>query len=73
LPSSLTRAEIPFAIEYKAVAHKQIALAMYPAWAYSLASTLVQFPTAACESLAFSTILYFMVGFVPGMVGIRGR
>jgi ABC-type multidrug transport system ATPase subunit/ABC-type multidrug transport system permease subunit len=37
---------------------------MYPPWAYTLSGTIVQLPTAAVESAAFSVILYFMVGLV---------
>ena len=56
--------ETPFAVEYKYIAYKHIQAGMYPPWAYTLAATIVQLPTAAVESAAFSVILYFMVGLV---------
>jgi ABC-type multidrug transport system ATPase subunit/ABC-type multidrug transport system permease subunit len=56
--------EVPFAVEYKFIAYKHIQAGMYPPWAYTLAATIVQLPTAAVESAAFSVILYFMVGLV---------
>jgi energy-coupling factor transporter ATP-binding protein EcfA2 len=56
--------ETPFAVEYKYIAYKQIQAGMYPPWAYTLSGTIVQVPTAAIESAAFSVILYFMVGLV---------
>jgi ABC-type multidrug transport system ATPase subunit/ABC-type multidrug transport system permease subunit len=57
--------ETPFAVEYKYIAYKHIQAGMYPPWAYTLSGTIVQLPTAAVESAAFSVILYFMVGLVP--------
>ena len=56
--------EVPFAVEYKFIAYKHVQAGMYPPWAYTLAATIVQLPTAAIESAAFSVILYFMVGLV---------
>ena len=56
--------ETPFAVEYKYIAYKHIQAGMYPPWAYTLSGTIVQIPTAAVESAAFSVILYFMVGLV---------
>lgn len=52
--------ETPFAVEYKFVAYKHVKAGMYPPWAYTLSATLMQVPTAAIETAAFSLILYFM-------------
>lgn len=57
-------AEVPFAVEYKFIAYKHIQAGMYPPWAYTLSATIVQLPTAAVETAAFSVILYFMVNLV---------
>jgi ABC-type multidrug transport system ATPase subunit len=56
--------ELPYAVENKYVGYKHMSSGMYPAWAYSLAASLVQLPVAAVETAAFSVILYFMVGLV---------
>ena len=57
-------AELPFAVEYKLVACKQIRAGLYPAWGYTYASTLVMIPIAAVETCVFTIILYYMVGLV---------
>lgn len=39
---------------------------MYPPSAYVFVGSIVHAPIAALETLAFSTILFFMVGLEPG-------
>ena len=56
--------EVPFAVEFKYTAYKQISSGMYPAMAYVLAATVVHIPIAAIESGIFSAIFYWMVGLV---------
>ena len=47
-------AEVPFAVEFKYVAYKQIFNGMYPPMAYVLAATVVHIPIAALESGVFA-------------------
>ena len=57
-------AELPFAVEYKLVACKQIKAGLYPASGYTWASTMTMLPISVVETAVFSAILYFMVGLV---------
>jgi hypothetical protein len=52
--------EVAFVTDSKHVAYKQARMALYPAWGYTLAQTLVHMPIAALETAFFSIILYFM-------------
>lgn len=55
-------AELPFAVEYKLVACKQIRAGLYPASGYTWACTMTILPIAVVETAVFSAILYNMVG-----------
>jgi len=53
-------AEINWVVEQKPVGLKQVRSGFYPAWSYTLASTALQLPIAACESALFSALLYVL-------------
>ena len=55
-------AELPFTVEYKLVACKQIRAGLYPASGYTWASTMTMLPISVVETAVFSAILYYMVG-----------
>lgn len=61
--------EVPFAVEFKYVAYKHMGSSMFPTSAYVIAASLVHAPIAAVETLAYSTILFFMTGLDPGEAG----
>lgn len=48
------------------VAYKNLSAAMFPPSAYVFVGSIVHAPIAALETLAFATILFFMVGLEPG-------
>ena len=56
-------AEIPFASEGKDVVYKQVDAGFYSAASYVWSVMIWQMPLAVCESVIFSSIVYFMVGF----------
>ncbi|KNA04513.1 hypothetical protein SOVF_198570 [Spinacia oleracea] len=48
------------------VFYKQRDNCFYPAWAWSLSSWVLRVPYSAIESIAWSCVVYYMVGFAPG-------
>ncbi|RYG57570.1 ATP-binding cassette domain-containing protein [archaeon] len=58
-------AEIPPAIETRAVAYKHFAWKGYSPTSYMLAYVVVSLPIAILETLGFCAILYFMSGLAP--------
>lgn len=46
-------------------------MSKYPPSAYVIVGSIVHAPVAALETLAFATILFFMVGLEPGAQGGR--
>jgi ABC-2 type transporter len=45
--------------------YKQRDLFFYPAWAYSIPASLLKIPISLLESVVWTTITYFLVGFAP--------
>nr|GMD03507.1 pleiotropic drug resistance protein 3 [Ipomoea batatas] len=53
---TITRLEVFF---------KQRELCFYPAWAYAIPSTILKFPLSLLQSVLWTSITYYVVGFSP--------
>ncbi|XP_019169567.1 PREDICTED: pleiotropic drug resistance protein 3-like isoform X1 [Ipomoea nil] len=56
LSMTVTRLEVFF---------KQRELCFYPAWAYAIPTTILKFPLSLLESVVWTSITYYAVGFSP--------
>lgn len=57
--------EIAMTVTRLPIFYKQRDLFFYPAWAYSIPASLLKIPISLLESVVWTTITYFLVGFAP--------
>lgn len=58
--------ELPLMIFRLPVFYKQRDNLFYPAWAWSISSFILRVPYSMIESIVWSCIVYYSVGFAPG-------
>lgn len=58
--------ELPLMIFRLPVFYKQRDNLFYPAWAWSLPSFILRVPYSVIESVVWSCVVYYTVGFAPG-------
>ena len=58
--------ELPLMISRLPVFYKQRDNLFHPAWAWSIASWILRVPYSIIESVVWSCVVYFSVGFAPG-------
>ncbi|KAK4492092.1 hypothetical protein RD792_002889 [Penstemon davidsonii] len=58
--------ELPLMIFRLPVFYKQRDNLFYPAWAWSISSLILRIPYSAMESVVWSCVVYYTVGFAPG-------
>jgi hypothetical protein len=58
-------AEMPLLMMSLPVFFRQRSLAMFPAWAYCLPTTILRIPLSLVESLVWSCIVYWLTGLAP--------
>ena len=58
-------AEMPLLLMSLPVFFRQRSLAMFPAWAYCLPTTILRIPLSLVESLVWSCIVYWLTGLAP--------
>nr|GMD07294.1 pleiotropic drug resistance protein 3 [Ipomoea batatas] len=56
LSMTVTRLEVFF---------KQRELCFYPAWAYAIPATILKFPLSLLESVVWTSLTYYVIGFSP--------
>lgn len=47
------------------VFYKQKKLCFYPAWAYAVPATILKLPLSVIESLAWTCLTYYVIGYSP--------
>ncbi|KAH9733969.1 ABC transporter G family member 33 [Citrus sinensis] len=57
--------EIPMTLERLAVFYKQKEMCLYPAWAYVIPETILKVPLSLVESLVWTSLTYYVIGFSP--------
>ncbi|KAH9670371.1 ABC transporter G family member 33 [Citrus sinensis] len=57
--------EIPMSLERLAVFYKQKEMCLYPAWAYVIPATILKVPLSLVESLVWTSLTYYVIGFSP--------
>ncbi|KAF6261001.1 ATP-binding cassette transporter [Scenedesmus sp. NREL 46B-D3] len=57
--------EMPLLLMSLPVFFRQRSLAMFPAWAYCLPTTILRIPVSLVESLLWSCIVYWLTGLAP--------
>ncbi|GAY65525.1 hypothetical protein CUMW_241790 [Citrus unshiu] len=57
--------EIPMTLERLAVFYKQKEMCLYPAWAYVIPATILKVPLSLVESLVWTSLTYYVIGFSP--------
>lgn len=57
--------EIPITLERLTVFYKQKEMCLYPAWAYVIPATILKVPLSLVESLVWTCLTYYVIGFSP--------
>ncbi|PHT41424.1 hypothetical protein CQW23_20278 [Capsicum baccatum] len=57
--------EVSMTIARLAVFYKQNDLCFYPAWAYAIPATIIKIPLSLLESVIFTGLTYYVIGFSP--------
>ncbi|TXG48921.1 hypothetical protein EZV62_024796 [Acer yangbiense] len=57
--------ELSMTIARLEVFHKQKKLCFYPAWAYAIPATILKVPLSIIESLAWTSLTYYVIGYSP--------
>lgn len=57
--------ELSMTIQRLEVFFKQKELRFYPAWAYAIPATLLKVPISLVESLVWTSLTYYVIGFSP--------
>lgn len=57
--------EMPMTLERLEVFYKQKELYYYPAWAYAIPATILKIPLSLVESLVWTSLTYFVIGYSP--------
>ena len=57
--------ELAMAINRLPVFYKQRDDYFYPAWAYAIPSFILKIPVSLVESVAWTTISYYLIGYTP--------
>ncbi|KAJ3709078.1 hypothetical protein LUZ61_012783 [Rhynchospora tenuis] len=57
--------ELAMTVTRLPIFYKQRDLFFYPAWAYSIPASLLKIPVSLLESIVWTTITYFLIGFTP--------
>ncbi|CAI0395153.1 unnamed protein product [Linum tenue] len=60
--------ELPMTIQRLEVFHKQKDLYFYPAWAYAIPASLLKIPISLLESLVWTCLTYYVIGYSPEAV-----
>lgn len=58
-------AELIMTITRLPVVYKQKAFYLYPAWAYCLPSSIIKIPFSVLDSLVWTSITYYVIGYSP--------
>lgn len=58
-------AELIMTITRLPVVYKQKAFCLYPAWAYCLPSSIIKIPFSVLDSLVWTSITYYVIGYSP--------
>ncbi|KAG2326565.1 hypothetical protein Bca52824_009293 [Brassica carinata] len=57
--------EISMTVQRLAVFYKQKQLCFYPAWAYAIPATVLKVPLSFIESLVWTCLTYYVIGYTP--------
>ena len=57
--------ELAMAISRLPVFYKQRDYCFYPAWAYAVPALILKVPVSLVESIAWTSISYFLIGYTP--------
>ena len=57
--------ELAMAISRLPVFYKQRDYCFYPAWAYAVPAFILKVPISLVESIAWTSISYFLIGYTP--------
>ena len=57
--------ELAMTIDSLPVFYKQRDDYFYPAWAYAIPSFILKIPVSLVESVAWTTISYYLIGYTP--------
>ncbi|VVB11045.1 unnamed protein product [Arabis nemorensis] len=57
--------ELSMTVQRLAVFYKQKQLSFYPAWAYAIPATVLKIPLSFFESLVWTSLTYYVIGFTP--------
>ncbi|KAH9331544.1 hypothetical protein KI387_003652, partial [Taxus chinensis] len=63
-------AELPFTLSRISVFFKQRDLYFYPAWAYTIPGFLLKIPISFFESLVWTSMTYYVVGYSPEVIRV---
>lgn len=58
-------AELTLTIIRLPVVYRQRSFYLYPAWAYSVPASILKIPISLCESLLWTAITYYVIGYTP--------
>lgn len=58
-------AELDFTICRLPVFYKQRNFSLYPAWVYAVPASILKIPVALFESLLWTSITYYAIGYSP--------
>ncbi|XP_033145872.1 ABC transporter G family member 33 isoform X3 [Brassica rapa] len=57
--------ELSMTVQRLAVFYKQKQLCFYPAWAYAIPATVLKIPLSFFESLVWTCLTYYVIGYTP--------
>ncbi|XP_010516996.1 PREDICTED: ABC transporter G family member 33 [Camelina sativa] len=57
--------ELSMTVQRLSVFYKQKQLCFYPAWAYSIPATVLKVPLSFIESLVWTCLTYYVIGYTP--------
>lgn len=57
--------ELSMTVSRLAVFYKQRDLCFYPAWAYTIPATILKIPLSFVESLVWTSLTYYVIGYSP--------